>query len=253
MTELLLIITRGGPRCRVANCHHQHSPCDSPDTASNGLGTLTFSPPHVHLCLLFTWWYLLWNRRNNASNESSPLVSSGAVPRSKKGSTSSLRLATAGAAFVVAVALIVQGILHHLISTKPVTIAPQEPQVKQSFRPYCETYGRTTARIIQTSLAQPSQQWNPLPCYSTDPEKGLFGRPKKAVVDEYQVPDAVLQVDFDTPALANRSVPILGFGGAFTEAAALNYHSLSKTGKKDSHGITLWRIWLGIQSWSSPH
>ena len=131
---------------------------------------------------------------------------------------------------MVGVGLIVQGVLHHN-AKKPVTITPQEPLVKQIYRPYCQTYGRTNARLIQTSLTQPSQQWNPLPCYSTNPENGLFTRPKKAIVDEYQVPDAVLQVDFDTFAVANRSAKILGFGGAFTEAAALNYHSLSKVGR----------------------
>ena len=45
------------------------------------------------------------------------------------------------------------------------------------------------------------------------------------------MPDAILQVDFETPGQANRSLPILGFGGAFTEAAALNYESLSQRGK----------------------
>jgi len=184
--------------------------------------------------------------QSNASNEGSPLISSGnGSARAKKGSTSSLRWLAAGASLVVAVALIVQGVLHHRINAKPVTIAPQEPQVEQIFRPYCQTYGRTTARIIQTSLTQPSQQWNPLPCYSTNPENGLFGRPKKAIVDEYQVPDAVLQVDFDIPALTNRSVPILGFGGAFTEAASLNYHTLSKKGKETVMELLFGKTGLG--------
>lgn len=184
--------------------------------------------------------------QSNASNESSPLVSSSNGPKSKaKGASSSLRWIAAGATLLVAIGLIVQGVLHR--HPKPVTIAPQEPLVKQIFRPYCETFGRTTARIIQTSLTQPSQQWNPLPCYSTNPEKGLFTRPKKAVVDEYQVPDAVLQVNFDTPALANRSVPILGFGGAFTEAAALNYHSLPKKGRKTVMELLFGKSGLGYR------
>lgn len=165
------------------------------------------------------------------NNESSPLVSSGSNgTKSPKAKGSSVRLVAAAAACFIGIGLVVQGVLHHS-AKKPVPITQQEPVLEQIYRPYCESYGRTTARILQTSLTQPSQQWNPLPCYSTNPENGLFTRPKKAVVDEYQVPDAVLQVDFDTFAVENRSVKILGFGGAFTEAAALNYHSLSKVGR----------------------
>lgn len=187
----------------------------------------------------------------DASHENSPLISdaNGTAINSTKGksASSSLRWAAAGATVLVAIGLAVQGVLHHYQATKPVTITPQEPLVTQIFRPYCQSYGRTTARIIQTSLTQPSRQWNPLPCYSTNPENGLFTRPRKAIVDEYQVPDAVLQVDFHAPALANRSVPILGFGGAFTEAAALNYHSLSKLGRDTVMELLFGKSGLGYR------
>lgn len=190
--------------------------------------------------------------QSSESNEGSPLMSKGnggSSRRSKQGSHSpfsSLRWLVTGAVCVVVIAILINGILHHRrMNKKTVPITPQEPQMQEIFRPYCRSFGRTTARIIQTSLAQPSQQWNSLPCYSTNPERGLFGRPVKAVVDEYQVPDAVLQVDFEVPALANRSVPILGFGGAFTEAASLNYHSLSKIGKETVMELLFGKSGLG--------
>ena len=47
----------------------------------------------------------------------------------------------------------------------------------------------------------------------------------------YGAPDAILQLDLSSPAFPNRNVTIMGFGGAFTEASALNYDSLSQEGK----------------------
>ena len=178
-------------------------------------------------------------------NEYTPL--NGSPQIGAKSKTSSTRRIAAVVSFLIVIAVIVDVVLNHRFNAKPVPVIPQEPLMQQIYRPYCQTYGRTTARIIQTSLGQPSKQWNPLPCYSTDPEDGLFGRPRKAIVDEYQVPDAVLQVDFDSPALENRSVPILGFGGAFTEAAALNYHSLSKKGKHTVMELLFGKSGLGYR------
>lgn len=166
------------------------------------------------------------------SNETTPLTANEARGRGEKVDTSLSKWVLMGVALaLVAFLNIIILTTTHKRTPKPIPIAPQEPKLDLVFRPYCETYGSTSASIIQTSLGQPSRQWSSLPCYSTNPEHGLFGRPKKAIVDEYQVPDAILQVDFQTPGQPNRSVPILGFGGAFTEAAALNYESLSQRGK----------------------
>jgi glucosylceramidase len=166
---------------------------------------------------------------SSESNESSPLISTNATSKEWKRNQFVYKLVAVGVALLVVAFAIAANTLER--TPKPIPIEPQEPKMELVFRPYCETYGSTSATIVQTSIGQPSRQWSSVPCYSTNPEHGLFGRPKKAIVDEYQVPDAVLQVDFETPGQINRSVPILGFGGAFTEAAALNYESLSQTGK----------------------
>mmetsp|Transcript_5326 Transcript_5326/g.15516 ORF Transcript_5326/g.15516 Transcript_5326/m.15516 type:complete len:892 (-) Transcript_5326:169-2844(-) len=51
------------------------------------------------------------------------------------------------------------------------------------------------------------------------------------VIKEYASPTAEIRVDFASgPAFPHRQ-PVLGFGGAFTEATALNYKSLSKGGQ----------------------
>ena len=45
-----------------------------------------------------------------------------------------------------------------------------------------------------------------------------------------EYPSAIINVDFTSQPFRKRQ-PILGFGGAFTEAAALNFNSLSEDGK----------------------
>ena len=110
---------------------------------------------------------------------------------------------------------------------------------------------------IQTSMTAPSQQWSPLACFPAQPRpppvaQGGYGffsasqqqgqkaspdtngsvptSPLTSQVNHFQAPDAILQVDFSTRAFADRP-PIYGFGGAFTEASALNYNQLSTEGK----------------------
>jgi glucosylceramidase len=51
------------------------------------------------------------------------------------------------------------------------------------------------------------------------------------MVERFGAPDALMQVNLSQIAFPGKAVPILGFGGAFTEAAALNYQSLTETGK----------------------
>ena len=63
------------------------------------------------------------------------------------------------------------------------------------------------------------KQWNLRK--DEDPESEGFG-----------APDASLLVNFSQHAFPQRETPILGFGGAFTEAASLNFHSLDKEGQE---------------------
>lgn len=119
-------------------------------------------------------------------------------------------------------------------------------------------------KIIQTSLGDPASQWTSVPClvpseestYSTSKVKTLqqqesqswnwlfFGMTTTTSTSttqddesstnnplEYGMPSAQIHVDFDQVSYPNRQ-PILGFGGAFTEASALNYMSLNSNGKK---------------------
>jgi hypothetical protein len=103
------------------------------------------------------------------------------------------------------------------------------------YRPFCLTHStKATARILQTSMGNPSQQWSHLPCYS-QPEKvqsWMGGKSSPNVhLNGYGAPDAILQTNLSVSPFKNRS-PILGFGAAFTEAASLNYQTLSDKGKQ---------------------
>jgi len=98
-------------------------------------------------------------------------------------------------------------------------------------------------RIIQTSLSEPSKQWNEVPCLiHTHNSRNKNNRklhpsdtshsssnPESSSSGEYY-PSAIINVDFTSQPFRKRQ-PILGFGGAFTEAAALNFNSLSDDGK----------------------
>jgi glucosylceramidase len=116
----------------------------------------------------------------------------------------------------------------------------------------CQVYLDPTinpVKIVQTSLSDPASQWASMPCLvrSTKMEKEttyskalqesqwswLFGITQDESQNplEYGMPSAQIHVDFDTVPYQN-SQPILGFGGAFTEASALNYMSLHTDGKK---------------------
>jgi Glycosyl hydrolase family 30 TIM-barrel domain len=103
------------------------------------------------------------------------------------------------------------------------------------YRPFCLTHHpRTTARILQTSMGSPSQQWSHVACYSQPDtvRSWMSGSPPVGVnLNAYGAPDAMLQTNFGTPSPFSDRTPILGFGAAFTEAASLNYQTLSETGK----------------------
>ena len=103
------------------------------------------------------------------------------------------------------------------------------------YRPFCLTHHpRTTARILQTSMGSPSQQWSHVACYSQPDtvRSWMSGSPPTSVnLNAYGAPDAIVQTTFGIPSPFHDRTPILGFGAAFTEAASLNYQSLSETGK----------------------
>jgi hypothetical protein len=104
------------------------------------------------------------------------------------------------------------------------------------YRPFCLVHdGTKTARILQTSMGSPSQQWGHIPCYAQTRESMQWAssssRPD-VKLNDFGVPDAILQLNLSHVAHSTRTTPILGFGAAFTEAAALNYDSLSAMGKE---------------------
>jgi glucosylceramidase len=118
---------------------------------------------------------------------------------------------------------------------------PSNPTVM--YRPTCEYYrtypsieeqevgdgsgSRPPVRLEQTSMREPSQLWSEKPCFPASQVEDAEAVP---LLNSFGAPDAVLRVNFSAPAFV-RNDPILGFGGAFTEAAALNYQSLSKSGQ----------------------
>ena len=105
---------------------------------------------------------------------------------------------------------------------------PQEIiETNQPTTRLCEVYTHDKFSLIQTSLAEPSKQWSEVACvhhnkpYSSKEES------------EGYTPSASIDVDFAKIAYPNRP-PILGFGGAFTEATALNFMSLND----EARGVT---------------
>lgn len=91
------------------------------------------------------------------------------------------------------------------------------------YRPICQVHDSKlfdSVQVLQTSLTDASLHWwSPQECLQT-----------KSPPRRYGAYDAVLNVNFSKLAHPNRP-PILGFGGAFTEASALNFESLSEEGQ----------------------
>ena len=115
----------------------------------------------------------------------------------------------------------------------------QEEDIAETvmYRPFCIHYGEETnarVKLLQTSMQNPSQQWSSLPCYHESQRKGIWAKrtTKEPQTDIFGAPDASLQVDFSQLAFPQRETPILGFGGAFTEASSLNFHSLDEEGQE---------------------
>jgi hypothetical protein len=174
-------------------------------------------------------------------DETSPLVGSQQPDSNRSSNWALLRLLGIACAVLLVAFLILDEIVktsrekEETARSKTVQEDMLPEDTVLNYRPFCNTYSNYNAKIIQTSLGQPSQQWTPIPCFPVAPQKSgiLFGtKPVEQQIDfSFGYPDAILQVNFTQTAFPNRSVPILGFGGAFTEAAALNYNSLSQKGK----------------------
>lgn len=112
------------------------------------------------------------------------------------------------------------------------------------YRPMCQHY-RSDIQMVQTSLGNPSQQWSDVPCPAA-PRKGIFAKP---ITTDYLAADANVKVNFSN--VPRGFQPILGFGGAFTEASTLNFNRLSPEGQeavlqllfgKNGLGYTIGRI-----------
>lgn len=130
---------------------------------------------------------------------------------------------------------------------------------------YVDPASDNEVRILQTSLGDPSNQWGQIPClvrntkYTSNSRahedsqwSWLFGtdsdESKRPL--EYGAPSAVIRTNFEKLAHPNRE-PILGFGGAFTEASSLNFMSLDNDGRsavmellfgKEGLGYSLGRV-----------
>ena len=107
-------------------------------------------------------------------------------------------------------------------------------------------------RMIQTSLGDPGAHWSGVPCArsrrrrassSAATEEEEAGAPPDG---ERQRPSAVIDVDFDVRAFPDRP-PILGFGGAFTEATALNFWSLNERGRETALELLFGESGLGYR------
>jgi Glycosyl hydrolase family 30 TIM-barrel domain len=131
----------------------------------------------------------------------------------------------------------------------PLTSGTTEDQETQStspasfsirYRPFCMVHNKRVAfaGILQTSMGNPSQQWSHIPCYAQPERVRLWANNNNNVIDEQAIningfgaPDAIFRTSFSQLAFPKRP-PIVGFGAAFTEAASLNYQSLSAVGKE---------------------
>lgn len=129
-------------------------------------------------------------------------------------------------------------------------------EIVPSYRPVCEYYvisnnnqqQQKPPRILQTSMLEPSKPWSVKPCQLAQMPGG--GPSRVVSLNAFAAPDAILQVNFttattestdsetsptannDNATKINQNKPILGFGGAFTEAASLNFHRLQPAGQE---------------------
>ena len=127
--------------------------------------------------------------------------------------------------YVLALAFITSAFFLGRYSSSPNGDASLVILPKTSVTQLCEVYSTSPTRVIQTSRSEPSKQWKDVGCIHRE-HRGLMTSSEAS-----SYPAAVINVDFKRLPFDDRT-SILGFGGAFTEAAALNYGSLSEEGQK---------------------
>jgi glucosylceramidase len=89
-----------------------------------------------------------------------------------------------------------------------------------TYRPVCQSHIKARkVKVLQTGLQEPTLKWAPQEC-AFSPS-----------VQTYRSVDAEIQVELNMFAHPDR-LPIMGFGGAFTEASALNFNSLTEPGRE---------------------
>lgn len=142
-------------------------------------------------------------------------------------------------------------------SPPPESPVDDDSQSKSRIRPLCKIHGDRLkfAEILQTSISDPSQQWAHIPCYAQSPTKttkrlwtsqedSSTNTVDDTDINSYGAPDAMFRTDFGRPAFPDRQ-PIIGFGAAFTEAASLNYQSLSDKAKEHLMELLFGKTGLG--------
>lgn len=132
-------------------------------------------------------------------------------------------------------------------SIQPIPSIPADGAISPlMYRPFCLTHHKSmTARVLQTSMGSPSQQWSHIPCYSQPEKVRLWASSKPNVnLNEYGSPDAIVNISLSKHAFPDRT-PILGFGAAFTEASSLNYQTLNKKGKAKLMELVFGKSGLG--------
>lgn len=150
----------------------------------------------------------------------------------------------------------------HLTNHHQEETLPQEAEEETTtvmYRPFCVHYGDETkvVQLLQTSLQNPSQQWSARPCYHESQRLWSKLTKGKAGGDDiplllFGAPDASFQVNLSQPAFPQRKTPILGFGGAFTEASSLNFHSLSPEGQETVLELLFGKSGLGYTKGRVP-
>lgn len=126
------------------------------------------------------------------------------------------------------------------------------------YRPFCVYYGdekKGSVKVLQTSMQNPSQQWSTLPCYHESQRKNLWSKlvsSEEPNLDQFGAPDASFRVNLSQPAFPQRQTPILGFGGAFTEASSLNFHSLNPEGQEAVLELLFGKTGLGYTKGRVP-
>jgi len=173
-------------------------------------------------------------------NESNSLLSKGNSDN-KERYRSWPKLGACGIGLVGLGALIGNFCIRPKYSPRPISIDHDDDSSSSTsrVRPFCELHGDHLkfAGIVQTSIGDPASQWTHLPCYAQSKHNNNMRfwenqeNRSDVNINGYGIPDAIVKTNFSQYAFPKRQ-PILGFGAAFTEAASLNYQSLSGDGKE---------------------